>query len=192
MTDLSAPPRSGSISAPSGPRSVAPGLAGLRAARDHGPLGAKTHLAPGLSFHADPGLAPAGHWSSPADRIVELSLETGGTGSWAALHVALDLPELGALSGARFLALMCRSAAGTEIMVRPCLRSGLQEGGFTDLFFPRHLLAVAEPRTHTDAFWLPALLPGDAPDTAPWRELVLFLPPQSLSWHVHALDVVLA
>ena len=166
--------------------SLAPGLAPLRDSRAEGTLGAaETVFAPGIALHADPGLALAGHWRSPAGRLLELEVTPSGAGGWLALHVALNLT---ALPGSGWIAFACQSAAREAVMIRPCLRSGT-ETGFADCFFPRHILAGPEPVSHTDA--LPLATTPDLPAAAPWRELVFFLPRTPFGWHLHDLRVVL-
>jgi hypothetical protein len=98
--------------------------------------------------------------------------------------VALGQPDL---EGVAFLGFACRSVAREEVLVRACLRSGAPEteAGFSDYFFPRHLLSVPEPLSHVDALHLPTCL--DVPEQAPWRELVLFLPIEGFVWHLHDL-----
>lgn len=165
---------------------LAPGLARLRDSRADGPLAAtETAFVPGIALHADPGLALAGRFRSPAGRLLELEATPGGTG-WIGLHVALDtasLPETG------WLGLACQSAAAARIVVRPCLRSGTGTG-FADTFFPRHILAEPEAQSHVDA--LPLATTPDLPADAPWRELVLFLPGAPFTWHLHDLRIFLA
>ena len=121
----------------------------------------------------------SGSWRSPAGRLLELEVEPRGNGQWAALHLAL--PET---QGATWIGFTCRSAAGAEIMISPCLRSGTAEG-FTDCFFLRHLLALPEALNHVDALHLPSS--PAIPALADWRELVLFLPRTAFSWHLHDL-----
>lgn len=161
---------------------LAPGLAALRAARAEGVLEPEeTTLVPGIMVHADPGLRLAGAWRSPAGRLFELDAAPGGSGGWLALHVALTLPVL---PDAGWLGFACQGAATAEMMIRPCLRSGTEEG-FADTFFPRHILAGRETTSHVDA--LPLASMPDLPAAAPWRELVLFLPRTAFGWHLHDL-----
>lgn len=161
-------------------------LAALRAARGEGALGTGVEFAPGIAFHADPGLGLSGRYSSPAGRLLELSARISGVGDWAALHIALDLPDLGGLG---WIGFACRTAAPREVMIRPCLRTG-EEGGFADRFFPKHILSGPEVRGHLDAFDL-AEVP-ELPRAAPWRELVLFCPRTDFDWHLHDLRVFAA
>lgn len=170
------------------PRSepISPDLAALRGPRSEGALAAGTRFAPGVAFHADPGLGLSGRYTSPAGRLLELSARMTGAGDWAALHIALDLPDLAGLGWVGFA---CRTAAPKEVMVRPCLRTG-GEDGFADRFFAKHILSGPEPLGHLDAFDLAAT--PDLPRAAPWRELVLFLPRTDFDWHLHDLRVFAA
>lgn len=161
---------------------LAPALAALRQDRsDGGGLADFVKLLPGLALHADPALGVGGRWTSPAGRLLELEVTTQGPGTWIGLHVALLAADL---TGAAWIGFVCRSAAPAEVMVRPCLRSGTEDG-FTDVFFDKHILADPEPRSHVDAIHLPIC--RTLPETAPWRELVLFLPRKAFRWHLHDL-----
>lgn len=136
---------------------------------------------PGLSLHADPALRIGGHWRSPAGRLLELEIACPGTGQWIALHIALNAADL---TAAAWIGFACRSAGLNDLMIRPCLRSGTDDG-FTDCFFDKHILATAEPQAHVDALHVASH--RTIPETAPWRELVLFLPRQDCRWHLHDL-----
>jgi hypothetical protein len=143
-------------------------------------------IAPGIALHCDPVAGMAGHWSSPTGRLVELDATPRQAGNWLALHVTLDP---GALTGATWIGFTCRSAAPEQIMVRPCLRSGGADG-FTDCFFPRHLLSLPEVLNHADAIHLPST--PEVPPQAPWRELLFFLPCADTAWHLHDLRLFAA
>lgn len=151
-----------------------------------GPVaGARTELAPGVWLHPDPEALPEGHWSSPAGRIAELHLRAAAPGRWLGLHIALPPVETDALT---WLSLMLRGHAARPLAVKPCLRSGRGEG-FSDSFFARHLLLRPEVSDHA-GLMAPDHYP-DLPDTAPWRELILFLPPaEDLSLALHDLRLV--
>ncbi len=165
---------------------IAPGLATLRMQGGEGPLADGSECAAGVVVHADPALGLAGHFTSPAGRLLELSARISGRGDWVGLHVTLDLPDL---AGLGWVGLACRSAAPEDVMVRPCLRSGTQDG-FADHFFAKHILSGPEAMAHLDALDLTAM--PDLPRTAPWRELVLFLPRTDFTWHLHDLRVFAA
>lgn len=153
----------------------------LRNGSDTGEISDITRFETGIELHADPALNARGQFRSPSGRLLELDIDVQGQGDWIALHVALPLPDL---SGLGYVGFACRSAAQDEVMIRPCLRSSTEDG-FADSFFPRHILCTPEPRDHVDA-----LHPATArtlPQTARWRELVLFLPRETLVWHLHDL-----
>ena len=140
-------------------------------------------LVPGLGFHLDPEAAMTGHWHSPRGRLLELETAVTTPGRWLGLHLALALPDL---AGICWLGFAARSAAGRGIAVRVCLRSGLARGGFQDTFFDKHILSQPGETDHLDMI-APDRLP-DLPPHAPWREFILFLPPdESLRWALHEL-----
>lgn len=168
------------------PDPVAPALAMLRGGQAAGDVTHGVSPAPGCSLQADPGLALAGRYRSPPGRLLELEAEISGLGNWIALHFAVAAPDL---MQARWLTLTCRAASAAAMMIRPCLRSGLEEG-FVDCFFDKHILSTRTPQSHVDGLHLPTT--RSVPETAPWRELVLFLPRESFSWHLHDLHLGVA
>ncbi len=146
-----------------------------------GALAARVTFRHDLFLHADPALEVSGTWSAPSGRLLELDIITRAPGRWLALHMKLNMQDL---SRHLWLGFACRSAGEEEIVIRPCLRSGTGDG-FVDCFFPKHILATPEAFNHVDAFFLPAT--RSIPRHASWRELVLFLPRESLRWHLHDL-----
>lgn len=145
--------------------------------------GTTVRFAPGVTLHSDPALGLSGRWRSPAGRFLELEATMSGKGVWIALHVALPLSDL---TDATHVGLVCRCAAPERHMLRPCLRSGLDDGsGFVDCFFDKHVLTAQRPRSHVDALYLDAAT--GVPLRAPWRELVLFLPRVSFHLDLHQL-----
>lgn len=144
-------------------------------------------LVPGVTLHLDPAAEARGRWSSPEGRLIELHTTLTRPGAWFGLHLALpaNLPPLDRIA---WIGVAARTGAGRGVGVRVCLRSGLPPGGFHDCFFPRLLLSQGRVGDHLDMI-APARLP-DLPRTAPWRELVLFLPPaEGLDWALHDLRV---
>lgn len=131
-------------------------------------------LAPGLRFRLDAEAGQAGEWESPAGRLLSLRCAAPPRpGRWLGLH--LEMPMLGDLAGVAWFGFALRAAAARPLALRPCLRSGREGGGFTDLFFNTHALARPGARDHMDM-----LAPPRVPDLAapaPWREFILFLPP---------------
>ena len=154
--------------------------------RGEGRIDGDTEFRPGLFLNADPALQLSGQWRSPPGRLLELDVQTEGTGAWVVLHLVLNAPNLSDYSWVGFA---CRSAAPETLMIRPCLRSGTEDG-FTDCFFDKHILTVSEARNHVDALHLETS--RCIPRTASWRELVLFLPRQNVRWDLHDLRVFLA
>ena len=146
-----------------------------------------TILGPEVVLRRDPEARIGGHWSSPQGRLLELHTEVQAPGAWLGLHIALprSLPPLDQLT---WIAVVARSNAARAIAIRVCLRSGLPTGGFQDSFFAHHLLSQGRLSDHHDVL-APAQLP-DLPRTAPWRELVLFLPPaEGIDWALHDLRI---
>jgi len=140
-------------------------------------------LAPGVDLRIDPDARISGQWSSPRGRLLELRTEVAQPGDWLGLHLAL--PPLD-LTGVVWLGLAVRSAGAPALVVRACLRSGLPGGGFRDDFLDRHILSQPAETDHVDLL-APDRRPG-LPPRAPWREMVLFLPPaQSVTWALHDL-----
>lgn len=130
---------------------------------------------PGLELHADPALGMTGRYRSPAGWLLEIEAEMTGAGKWFALHLALPAQDL---TGYGVLGFALRASANGMHIVRACLRSGLEDGGFQDYFFDKHILLRPEEATHLDA--LPLRQIWELPIQAPWREIVLFLPPQDI------------
>lgn len=146
----------------------------LRAEVREAPLTTDVELLPGLSLHADPALEIEGTCRSPEGCILELDARSGtGRGEWFGLHLGLPATDLGNRGVLGFAA---RIAAPEVQLVRACVRSGV-EGGFVDCFFDKHLLFYPEEASHLDA--LPVHQRDALPLEARWRELILFLPPES-------------
>jgi len=129
-------------------------------------------LAPGVSLRADPASTITGHWSRPAGRLVEIATHVTRPGGWFGLHVTIPLPDL---TGLTWIGLILRSSATPAAAIWPCLRSGRADGGFHDLFFARHVLSRSRESDHHDI--IPLSWHPDLPLQAPWREVILFLPP---------------
>ena len=150
-----------------------------------GPLAPETtELAPGLFLNADPNLGLSGSWRSPPGRLLELEARAASRGEWIALHLALPLSGLQDLT---YLGYACRAAGPKPWMIRPCLRSGLEDGGFTDTFFGKHILTTERPASHLDALYLDSC--PELPLAAPWRELVMFLPCEDFRIYLHHLYI---
>ena len=169
-------------------------------------------LAPGIALHIDPAAQIAVTWASPRARLLEVQTRVTTPGAWLGLHIALPPLDLRAVEWLGFAA---RSAAATALVARVALRSGLPEengggtaggigggtrggtgggeagGGFCDAFFDRYLLSQPTLGEHHDMLAPPRR--PDLPPRAPWRELVLFLPPgHDIAWALHDLRLVRA
>ncbi|MFD1344455.1 hypothetical protein [Litorisediminicola beolgyonensis] len=150
-----------------------------------GTLSSKTRIAPGFMLNSDPALGLSGRYGSPEGRLLEVDAEMSGPGDWIALHLdfhAGDLSEMGVLGFA------LRGVAPEMILLRACLRSGTPEG-FEDCFFDKHILLHPEESTHLDALALPYR--DRLPVTAPWRQLVIFLPTETFRLSIADLRVFL-
>ncbi len=141
----------------------------------------------GLRLMAAPGADIAVQWSSPRDRLLEVTSTLTAPADWFALRLTLDLPDLSNMAG---VGLWLRAAADPALTVQAVLRSAMDDG-HVDAPFERQILCHAAPSDHT-ALWLRDRTP-DLPTTADWRELLLFLPahrPITLSLHALRLFAV--
>ena len=162
-------------------------LAVLREGSAGGEIAGETELAPGLTLRPDPYGRTGGRYASPAGRLLEIETEVDEPGHWLGLHLSLGGGSLAPYGAIGFF---CRSNAAAAMVVRPCLRSGLPEGGGLDCFFPRHIVAHAGASDHLDALVIGRAEP--LPLEAPWRELILFLPTRDFSWGLQDLRVFAA
>lgn len=161
--------------------------------------GLDTPLPPGLALQADPAAGMAGRWQSPRGRLLELEALPEAPGRWFGLHLALPSalwPDDRAEERGPgepppepppgWIGFAARTAAGSVLGLRACLRSGLPEGGFHDAFFDRPITSEPAETDHLDMM-APDRRP-DLPRRAPWREFILFLPPdRGLAWALHDL-----
>lgn len=154
----------------------------LRSSQTSGEIQAQTEIQPGLALHADPALQASGSWRSPAGRLFELEVTTGGEGGWFGLHMRLGGISL---SQAGLIGIACRGTSPTIEAVRVCIRSGRPEGGFDDCFFPKRILTHPDASSHLDALQISQQ--PELPPEAPWRELILFLPLHSFRLDLHDL-----
>lgn len=146
-----------------------------------GILSHDTRLRPDLSFRVDKAAWLKGRYKSPLGRLLELDVTLKGPPGWVALH--LGLPG-GDWSGFGMIGLACLTAAPENMIVRPCVRSGTDDG-FVDCFFDKHILSHPEASNHLDAIMIHRRT--NLPVDAPWRELVLFLPTDSFRWSLQDL-----
>lgn len=148
-------------------------LALLRGLSFSGPVASDSPLLPGLFFSLDPESSTQLRCHSAPGMMVEAEFTVARPGRWMALHINLSEADL---RGRQVLGVVCKSHSPAATTFRLCLRSG-REGGFTDTFFRKTVVAYAETSTHLDALMLDAE-PG-LPTEAPWRELVLFFRPET-------------
>ena len=175
MTRRPAPPDSALLNAPLTALTALPGPRGTLA--DALPVA-------GLRLSVDPQAQMTLDWSSPSGRLLDLTGTVTRPGRWCALRLALDLPDMGAIAG---LGLWLRSAAEPALVTRACLRSGTEDG-HVDCHFEREILSHAAASDHLAVMMTdrtPAL-----PVRAPWRELLLLLPPtRDVRLALHAMRV---
>lgn len=132
----------------------------------------QTEILPDLHLRLDPAADVALWHASPRARLLELEARVTRPGAWLGLHLTLPLPDL---SGLRWFGFAARSSANAAMISRACLRSGREGGGFHDQFFDRDLLSHSWESDHHDLMALDHC--PELPRHAPWREFILFLPP---------------
>jgi hypothetical protein len=150
-------------------------LAVLRGLDFEGDLVARRHLVPGLCLDWDAAGDITVHGTSRPGRLLDLEVTVARPGRWLSLNLTLGAADL---TGRHVLGLLCKSAGRPATTFQPCLRSGLEEGGFTDHFFRKRVLAHDRPGIYLDAL-LPGPAAGGPPLRAPWREIVLFFRPET-------------
>ncbi|WP_370162392.1 hypothetical protein [Limimaricola soesokkakensis] len=159
----------------------------LRCARISGDIVPEVEVAPGLRFVADPAAGMRGRFSSPEKRLLEIHVTHEKPARWLGLHLHLGIGNLSSLG---VIGLATRIAAPHALSVAPCIRSGTEEG-FVDCFFNKQVAALPRPLLHVDALETDGRHVG-LPETAPWRELVLFLPTNDFRIDLHDLRVFAA
>lgn len=151
-----------------------------------GEIGNVTEIGAGLTLRADPALQMSGRYASPRGRLLEIDATANATGHWLGLHIpvtAADLADHGVFGFA------CRGSAPEFTVIRACLRSGRRVAGYRDCFFDKHILLHPTEASHVDAISLQTR--DEVPQKAPWRELILFLPPDSVRLSLSDLRVFL-
>lgn len=162
-------------------------LGTLRRTSLSGEIVPEEEILPGLRFVTDPAAGMRGHFSSPRNRLFEISVTHERPARWFGLHLRLDIEDLSDLGVIGFAA---RVAAPHALSVAPCIRSGTNEG-FVDCFYSRQVAALPRPLLHLDALETDGRHVG-LPEAAPWRELVLFLPTKDFRLDLHDLRVFAA
>ena len=125
----------------------------------------------GLQLLADPAATMDLVWSSPRDRLLELSTVPHVPGKWLVLRLTLDLPDLAGCAGLGF---WLRGAADPALVLQALVRSGTDDG-HVDCVFDRDILCHAASSDHC-GLMLADRTP-DLPVRAPWRMFELLLPP---------------
>lgn len=162
-------------------------LTQLRDTTPSGEIVPEQHVVPGLRFVTDPEAGFEGRYDSPLGRLLEIEVTHRREARWLGLHLDLGLADL---DGLGLIGLGARIAAPHAMAVRPCIRSG-EEDGFRDAFFDKTIAALPRALFHLDALSTEGRHP-DLPQTAPWRELVLFLPTGDFRMALHDLRVFVA
>lgn len=159
----------------------------LRSSTASGEIVPEAEIVPGVRFVSDPDAGMRGRFLSPAGRLLEIEISHERPARWCGLHIRLDI---GGLSGLGVVGLAARFAAPHALAIAPCLRSGT-ETGFLDCFFQKQVAALPRPLMHLDALETDGRHEA-LPLTAPWREIVLFLPTDSFRLALHELRIFAA
>jgi len=146
-------------------------LAVLRALDLEAEVASDEHFAPGVFMSVDPQSDTRVQVTSRPGSLLELELTTSKPGSWLSLNIDLGPFDL---SERDILGFMCKTSAEDTLTFRVSLRSGLDEG-FGDAFFGKRVISYSSESTHADLVKLAEQ--EDVPPQAPWRQLVLFFPP---------------
>lgn len=130
-------------------------------------------LVPGVFFVPDAESQTTLTLESRQGMLLRVSYDIQGTARWLGLHI--DMADC-SFAGKSLFGVAMRSQAPRATPFNICLRNG-REGGFDDHFFRKTGLTFPESSLHLDALSLPEIpsLWGHAP----WRELILFLKPES-------------
>lgn len=141
----------------------------LRALEGRVEVGNVTPIVDGAAIDVDPETVASGRLDAGPDDLFSLSLETAGAPPrWISLVLRIGEADL---SRAGAVCLVARGRAPRAVTIRPCLRSH-SDGGFTDAFFAKRIVAFDAPSTHVDALDLAGT--GDVPRARCRRELLFF------------------
>jgi hypothetical protein len=146
-------------------------LAVLRALEVDAVVAPDDRFAPGIFLSVDPASDTKIKLTSRPGELMTLDFTTKRPGQWLSLNIALGEFDQ---SHRDILGLVCKTRAEDTVTLRACLRSGV-EGGFIDAFFGKRVVSYNATSTHADLIKLEER--DDIPPQAPWRELVLFFPP---------------
>ena len=146
-------------------------LAVLRAQSLEKAVSGDERFSPGVFVSIDPESDTKVQATSRPGELVDLSFNTHRPGRWLSLNF-----EMGncSLNGRDILGFMAKVQSEATMTFRVCVRSG-GEGGFQDAFFGKRVISYAASSTHADLMKLEER--DDVPAHAPWRELIIFLPP---------------
>lgn len=146
-------------------------LAVLRAQAFEKAVSGDERFSPGVFVSIDPASDTKVVATSRPGELADLSFETQRPGQWLSLNF-----EMGdcSFSGRDIAGFMAKVQSEATMTFRVCLRSGI-EGGFQDAFFGKRVISYEAPSTHADLMKLEER--DDIPPHAPWRELIIFLPP---------------
>ena len=159
----------------------------LRQGASFGDIMPEAEIVSGIRFVPDPDAGMRGRFSSPAGRLLQIEVTHERPARWCGLHIRLDIDDISDLG---LIGLAARFAAPQAVAVAPCIRSGT-ENGFSDCFFEKQVASLPRPLLHLDAIETDGRHPS-LPETAPWRELVLFLPTGGFRLDLHDLKVFAA
>lgn len=138
------------------------------------PIVAEELVVPGFYIALDPEALTTVTLASEPGSLLSAHYEVQGHARWLGLH--LDMSDC-ALAGKSLFGVAIRSLADPSTTFRLCLRNGREGGGFDDHFFRKTAIAYPQSSLHLDAITL-----AEEPSLwshAPWRELILFLKPES-------------
>lgn len=146
-------------------------LAVLRAMTLGQDIASGERFVPGLFLAIDGASDTKARIESQPGMLLDLECKTRRPGGFLSLNLELGECDL---SRYNVLGIMCKSVAPETLTFRACLRSGTEDG-FVDAFFAKRVISFAQESVHADLMKLAER--EDIPAQAPWRELILFLPP---------------
>lgn len=136
-------------------------------------LASGEEIVPGVFMAFDPDAPTSADVQSEPGKLISAKFKVEGAARWLGLHVKLGDMDL---SRSMIFGIACRSKAPSSTTFRPCLRSG-GPNGFKDTFFKKVAIAYAEESLHLDALQIDQH--ADLMTSAEWRELILFIRPES-------------
>lgn len=146
-------------------------LAVLRAQSFDRKVASGEQFSPGVFVLLDEESDTSVHATSQPGTLLDLSFKTRRPSRWLSLNIQMGECDL---TGRDIAGFMCKVTSEATMTFRVCVRSG-HDGGFQDAFFGKRVISYSAPSTHADLMKLAER--DDVPAQAPWRELMLFLPP---------------